>query len=239
MERVKKTEKTVFLSYRRTNISWALAIYQNLTQHGFDVFFDFNGIAGGDFERVMLESIRARAHFLVFLTPSTLERCADPDDWLRREIEIALDSHRNIVPLMLEGFDLGTPTIVAQLTGKLAALRHYNALHISAAYFSGSMERLRRGFLEVPIIPEVFPPYLFHYSEKPQHKRPRLTLALSYVSALVSSVSRPKTKNLYNVFMRTLHRTMLNAGSRRMTSGVAKRFTSKLTEPSSSWTAYC
>jgi len=82
MERI---EKTVFLSYRRTNIPWALAIFKDLIQHGYDVFFDFNGIASGDFEQVILGNIPARAHFLVLLTPSALERCADPTDWLRRE----------------------------------------------------------------------------------------------------------------------------------------------------------
>jgi hypothetical protein len=95
MERI---EKTVFLSYRRTNIPWALAIFQNLTQHGYDVFFDYNGVASGDFERVILENIKARAHFLVLLTPSALERCGDPTDWLRREIETALATQRNTVP---------------------------------------------------------------------------------------------------------------------------------------------
>ena len=69
MERI---EKTVFLSYRRTNIPWALAIFQNLTHHGHDVFFDYNGIASGDFERVILGNITARAHFLVLLTPPRL-----------------------------------------------------------------------------------------------------------------------------------------------------------------------
>jgi proteic killer suppression protein len=39
-----RIEKTVFISYRRTNIPWALAIFQNLTQFGYDVFFDFSGI---------------------------------------------------------------------------------------------------------------------------------------------------------------------------------------------------
>jgi len=68
MERI---EKTVFLSYRRTNISWALAVFQNLTQHGYDVFLDYSGIAG-DFERVVLENITARGHFLVLLSPSAL-----------------------------------------------------------------------------------------------------------------------------------------------------------------------
>jgi TIR domain len=113
-------EKTVFLGYRRTNIPWALAIFQNLTQHGFDVFFDYNGIASGDFERLILGNINSRAHFLVILTPSALERCGEPSDWLRREIETALASRRNIVPLMLEGFDFGTPSIASQLTGNSA-----------------------------------------------------------------------------------------------------------------------
>jgi len=79
-----RVEKTVFISYRRTNAPWALAIYQNLNNNGYDVFFDFNGIASGDFESVILGNIRARAHFLVLLTPSALERCGDPEDWLRR-----------------------------------------------------------------------------------------------------------------------------------------------------------
>jgi hypothetical protein len=125
MERV---EKTAFVSYRRTNMSWALAISQNLTHHGYDVFFDYNGIASGDFERVILENIKARAHFLIVLTPSALERCDDAADWLRREIETALASQRNIVPLMLEGLDFGTPKIASKLTGRLAELKHYNGL---------------------------------------------------------------------------------------------------------------
>lgn len=148
MERV---EKTVFISYRRTNIPWALAVFQNLTQHGYDVFIDFSGIASGDFETVILGNIKARAHFLVLLTPSALEHCDDPADWLRREIETALANQRNTVPLMLEGFDFGTPKIASQLTGALAALKHYNGLSIPPEYFMEAMGRLRDKFLNVPL----------------------------------------------------------------------------------------
>src|SRR4051794_5451963 len=35
---IMEREKTVFISYRRTNIPWALAIFQNLTQHGLTCF---------------------------------------------------------------------------------------------------------------------------------------------------------------------------------------------------------
>jgi tetratricopeptide (TPR) repeat protein len=146
-----RLEKTVFISYRRTNAPWALAIFQNLTQHGYDVFFDFEGIASGDFEGVILENVRARAHFLVLLTPSALERCGEPGDWFRREIEAALETQRNIIPLTLEGFDFGSPAASAQLTGKLQALQRYNALRVPTDYFSEAMERLRDKYLNIRV----------------------------------------------------------------------------------------
>src|SRR6476646_4274313 len=146
-----RVEKTVFISYRRTNAPWALAIYQNLNNNGYDVFFDFNGIASGDFESVILGNIKARAHFIVLLTPSALERCNEPGDWLRREIESSLETKRNIVPLMLEGFDFGTPAIANHLTGKLATLKSYNALGVPAEYFMKAMNRLREKLMNVPL----------------------------------------------------------------------------------------
>ena len=44
-----RIEKTVFVSYRRTDELWGLAIFQDLTQHGYDVFIDYDGIASGNF----------------------------------------------------------------------------------------------------------------------------------------------------------------------------------------------
>jgi hypothetical protein len=46
---MERKEKTVFISYRRTNIAWALAVWQNLTNFGYDVFIDYSGIGSGDF----------------------------------------------------------------------------------------------------------------------------------------------------------------------------------------------
>lgn len=146
-----RVEKTVFISYRRTNFPWALAIYQDLSRHDFDVFFDFTGIASGDFESVILKNVKSRAHFVVLLTPSALERCNEPGDWLRREIETALDYQRNIVPLMLESFDFGAPGIANHLTGGLEALKSYNGLRIVPDYFTEGMARLRNLYLNVPL----------------------------------------------------------------------------------------
>jgi hypothetical protein len=145
-------EKTVFLSYRRRpNAPWALAISQNLTSHGFDVFFDFTGIKSGDFASVILANIEARAHFVVLLTPSGVKRCDEPGDWLRREIETALRLKRNIVPLMLEGFSFRTRSIARKLTGELAVLKRYNAITVHVEYFEAAMKRLRDEFLNVAL----------------------------------------------------------------------------------------
>lgn len=152
-----RTEKTVFLSYRRTNLPWALNIFHNLTAHGYDVFFDYESLSSGDFEKNILSNIRARAHFVVVLTPSALERCDNPDDWLRREIETALDEKRNIVPLFLEGFSFISPSISNQLIGKLENLKNYNGLNIPADYFSEAMERLRNRHLNIPIDAVIHP----------------------------------------------------------------------------------
>lgn len=144
-------EKTVFISYRRTNASWALLIYNHLTQHGFDVFFDYTGISSGDFESVILENIRARAHFLVILSPSALERCSESGDWLRREIEEAIFSKRNVVPLLFEDFSFSSSAVVAQLTGPLTALKSYNGLRVTVEYFDAAMLKLRTQWLNTPL----------------------------------------------------------------------------------------
>jgi tetratricopeptide (TPR) repeat protein len=146
-----RIEKTVFISYRRTNFYTALAVYQYLTQHGYDVFLDYQSIDSGDFERIIAENIKAKAHFLIILSPSALERCNEPDDWLRREIEMAMDEGRNIVPLMMEGFDFRSPSVKEALSGKLASLRRYNGLHLVADYFFEAMEKLRRRYLNVAL----------------------------------------------------------------------------------------
>jgi tetratricopeptide (TPR) repeat protein len=150
-------EKTVFISYRRTDIAWALNVYKDLTANGFDVFFDFQNIDSGSFEQIILQNIASRAHFVVILTPSALERCANPDDWLRREIEYALETRRNIVPLMLEGFDYGSPAISKYLTGKLAALKEFNAQRIPADFFDEAMARVRQRHLNIPLDAVIYP----------------------------------------------------------------------------------
>lgn len=146
-----RVEKTVFLSYRHADKSAALLVFKDLTQHGYDVFIDYDGIASGDFERSIIDNINARAHFVVLLTPTALDRCTEPADWLRREIEVAIAAQRNIVPLLLDGFDFSASSISEKLVGPILTLSRYQALEVPLSFFDEAMERLRRKYLAVPI----------------------------------------------------------------------------------------
>jgi hypothetical protein len=121
--------KTVFISYRRNVASFiARAIFLDLRVNGYDVFMDVESIDSGTFDTIILNQIEARAHFVLILTPGTLDRVNEPEDWLRREIEYAMDKQRNIVPLFVSGFSFaGTEQY---LTGKLAQLHRFNGVNV-------------------------------------------------------------------------------------------------------------
>ncbi len=142
-------EKTVFISYRRTNSFIARAIFQALHSHGYDAFYDIESIDSGSFEQIILNQIKARAHFVLVLTPTTLERCLNPGDWVRREIETAMDYKRNITPLLFDNFEFREAE--KYLVGQLELLPAYNGLRIHTDYFNEGMERLQTRFLNKPL----------------------------------------------------------------------------------------
>jgi tetratricopeptide (TPR) repeat protein len=99
----------------------------------------------------ILENLCSRAHFLILLTPSALDRCSEPGDWLRREIETALEEKRNIVPILLDDFHFKSPSIAGKLTGRLAELPGYNALSMSLDFLDEGIDKLCKQFLNITL----------------------------------------------------------------------------------------
>jgi tetratricopeptide (TPR) repeat protein len=176
-----KIQNTVFISYRRTNIWTARAVYQSLASRGYDVFLDFESIGAGSFERVILSQISARAHFLVVLTPSALERCVNPNDWLLREIECALELKRNIVPLMFEDFSFND--VKKYLSGRLSILSQYNGLEIPSHFFNEAIDRLCSQFLETPLELILHPTPLDNEAEVSQPKQDQVAVTEAQLKA--------------------------------------------------------
>jgi serine/threonine-protein kinase len=122
----------------------------DLLRHGFDAFMDLESINSGEFEKIILAQISARAHFVLILEPGSLEGVDDDADWLRREIRHALACKRNIVPVTASGFSLNADL---KLPPDIFGVSRFNAMSIPMDYVQEALQRLRERFLEVANTP--------------------------------------------------------------------------------------
>jgi len=148
--------KKVFISYRRASGFYeAYSVFKELRAHGYDVFWDIESIPSGEFETIILNQIAARPHFILILTPGTLDRTVEEGDWLRREVGLAIDLERNIIPVCMKDFSIEDGE--SYYSGTLKKIPNYNALTIPDAFFEEGIKRLRERFLQQSISVEVQP----------------------------------------------------------------------------------
>lgn len=149
-------QKTVFITYRRPVSNYiASAVSQAFMPHRYDVFMDIDITDTVEFDEVILRQIEARAHFIPVLTPGDMALYANPKDWKRLNIEHAIRRGRNIVPLLVNGFDF--KEAAPYFTGELAKLAEYPAVTVPIEYFQAAMDRLRTQHLETAPDIEVVP----------------------------------------------------------------------------------
>ena len=133
----------VFISYRRTAYDTANLIAEKLRHSGYHVFFDIDTLTSGKFNEQLLEVISNCKDFILVLPENALDRCQQPDDWIRREVICALEHHKNIVPVMLDGFSW--PDAMPK---GMEELREYQAItSVNREYFDMIMQRLK-GYLK-------------------------------------------------------------------------------------------
>lgn len=135
----------IFISYRRTSFDMANLIAMKLSAAGYRVFVDIETLRAGKFNERLLEVIEECKDFILVLPPNALDRCANDDDWVRREVEHAIKHKRNIIPVMLRDFQW--PSSDALPEG-MRDLPLYNGITIADAnLFVENIERLKRTFL--------------------------------------------------------------------------------------------
>ena len=133
----------VFISYRRDGGDMtAMYFYQALKDRGYNVFYDLEVLRAGKFNEALLDSIQSCTDFVLILSPHALDRCEDESDWVRREIAEALRAHKNIVPVMLKGFNFPE-----KLPEDIDDVRYQNGLTCTTEYFEESINRLCQRYL--------------------------------------------------------------------------------------------
>lgn len=93
----------VFISYRRKDAAeYARQIQLKLENYGYAVFLDHDELKDGLFDQRIIDAIKGSKVFVALLTPLYMSRCADKEDWVRKEIECAVENNLHIVPINID-----------------------------------------------------------------------------------------------------------------------------------------
>ncbi|MEB3180588.1 MAG: TIR domain-containing protein [Nostocaceae cyanobacterium] len=89
--------QNVFISYGRADSKdFAVKLYQNLSDRGLKVWFDFQDIPlGVDFQNQIDDGIEKADNFLFIIAPHSIN-----SPYCRKEIELAVKCHKRIIPLL-------------------------------------------------------------------------------------------------------------------------------------------
>ncbi len=136
----------IFISYRREGgYQTADSIYQRLVNAGYSVFLDLEQLNSGKFNEKLLKVIDGCQDFIMVLPPNALDRCINEDDWVRKEVEFAIKAGKNIIPVMLKGFEWPYED---KLPESLKELPNFNGISATDHnVFTENIERLKNHFL--------------------------------------------------------------------------------------------
>lgn len=131
--------KDVFISYRRDGgAPMAHLLYHRLTADGYTVFLDAQ-LGKGRFDKELYKRIEDCTDFLLVVSANSLDRCKDPKDWVRREIEHALRCGKNIVPVIMSGC-----TIPEDIPESIQAIQMYQGVPADLVWKNAVFDKLEQ-----------------------------------------------------------------------------------------------
>jgi len=132
----------VFISYRREGGElFARSISEHFLRKykNIEMFYDIESMKTGNFNEQLYREIRSRDCFVLLLPKGALDRCTNPDDWVRLEIAHALRCKKPVIPLLMEGFEWPET-----LPEDIAAVRYKQGMIASNDLFEPRMEKLAK-----------------------------------------------------------------------------------------------
>ena len=129
----------IFISYRRDGGD-ALAgrFADRFNALGYKVFYDVESMRSGTFNTQILDAIVQCSDVLLVLPPNALDRCINEDDWVRQELAFALKHNKNIIPIMMRGFEF--PKV---LPADIDSIRNMEGVTASSEYFDAVIDKIK------------------------------------------------------------------------------------------------
>lgn len=133
-----------FISYRRKNgFAIAKMLRDQLKLKRVSAFVDLDELRNGTFDDKILLAIENSPSFILVLYPGDLDRCGEENDWLTKEIIAAIDSGRNIIPFLCDGFEWPKKWNES-IPEKIKAISKFNSVSLSQEYLDATIEKLIR-----------------------------------------------------------------------------------------------
>jgi len=93
------TTDKIFISYKRKDVTFVKGVYDELLKLGYSIFWD-RQLRGGQFPLALENEIKSSTDFVLIVTENTFMPSENADEnWVVREIRIALENNINIVPV--------------------------------------------------------------------------------------------------------------------------------------------
>lgn len=145
-------EKKIFISYRREDTApYAGWLQDRLAQHygASKIFMDVAYLQpGADFPRIIAQAISSCDVLVALIGPAWVgpesngeTRIQESNDWVRLEIESALDQGIRVIPLLVQNALLPNPE---QLPPSLERIRAKNCFNLSYSTFGEDVRKLTR-----------------------------------------------------------------------------------------------
>lgn len=133
----------IFISYRREGgAEKANLVKKELMLHGYteeDIFLDVHSMHQCDFVQRIPNAIKNSDSFILIVGNHTFDKCKATKDWLRQEIEIAIDNSIPIIPIFFDNITFIDPQNIPVSLHKLCSR---NGVSFNAEYSSFFYERL-------------------------------------------------------------------------------------------------
>lgn len=131
-----------FISYRTEDDgAAALLIAKSLSEQGHKTFIDVRSLTAGPFDEQLLHEIENATFFILILSPTSLARCMEEDDWVLKELAHALSNKKQIIPVFKGRFSFDAKEGIPDLL-QIRELRKYQGVAYSNTNFEGFMQRL-------------------------------------------------------------------------------------------------
>lgn len=133
----------IFISYKRKSLPTANNLYYRLTTRGYSTFFDLEEMGRDNFNVQLLNYIENAKDVIVILEESSLDGCKkenwEKEDWFCHEIAFALEKKKNIIPILLNGYQMPSQNFFPD---RLKELSLKNAPEFNFSFFEAYLDKL-------------------------------------------------------------------------------------------------